>query len=124
MCNGYRNNINIEMTDYYEVLRVHQSVSQEEIKESYRRLAHKYHPDMEGGDALKFKEILEAFNVLSDPYKRGVYDTQMFYGSPHEAKVAERVSESRVVEKKAGMGGWGWVIFIVIIVFVLVALNS
>ena len=59
--------------DYYEVLGVTKSASQDEIKKAFHKLAHKYHPD-KGGDEKKFKEINEAYQVLSDTTKRQQYD--------------------------------------------------
>ena len=59
--------------DYYKILGVNKSASDEEIKKAFRRLAHKYHPD-KGGDEKKFKEINEAYSVLSDKNKRAQYD--------------------------------------------------
>ena len=59
--------------DYYKILGVSKSASPEEIKRAYRRLAQQCHPD-KGGDAQKFKEVNEAYQVLSDPQKRGQYD--------------------------------------------------
>jgi molecular chaperone DnaJ len=62
------------MSDYYKVLGVSKSASQEEIKKAYRKLAHKYHPDKKGGDEKKFKEINKAYQILSDKEKRAQYD--------------------------------------------------
>ena len=60
--------------DYYNILGVSKDASDEEIKKAYRKLAHKHHPDKGGGDETKFKEINEAYQVLSDKQKRGQYD--------------------------------------------------
>lgn len=60
--------------DYYEVLGVSKSASDDEIKKAFRKLAVKYHPDKEGGDEAKFKEINEAYEVLKDKQKRNRYD--------------------------------------------------
>ena len=65
------------MSDYYEVLELSRSATQEEIKKAYRKSALKYHPDRNPGDAQaekKFKEISEAYEVLSDEKKRQIYD--------------------------------------------------
>jgi len=60
--------------DYYEVLGVSKSASDDEIKKAYRKAAVKYHPDKEGGDEAKFKEVGEAYEVLKDNSKRQRYD--------------------------------------------------
>lgn len=60
--------------DYYEVLGVGKTASADEIKKAFRKLAVKYHPDKEGGDEAKFKEVNEAYEVLKDQQKRQRYD--------------------------------------------------
>jgi molecular chaperone DnaJ len=60
--------------DYYEILGVSKSASDDEIKKAFRKLAIKYHPDKEGGDEAKFKEANEAYEVLKDKQKRQRYD--------------------------------------------------
>ena len=67
----------MEQQDYYEVLRVETSASQQQIKESYRKLAFEYHPDRNRDDtaATQMKAINESYAVLSDPQKRSRYDT-------------------------------------------------
>jgi molecular chaperone DnaJ len=63
--------------DYYEVLEVERGASDEELKKAFRRLAMQHHPDRNGGctdSELKFKELNEAYSVLSDPNKRAAYD--------------------------------------------------
>jgi molecular chaperone DnaJ len=64
----------VNKRDYYEVLGVGKNASADEIKKAFRRLAVQHHPDKEGGDEAKFKEINEAYEVLKDPSKRQRYD--------------------------------------------------
>lgn len=67
----------MEYKDYYKILGVPKTASQKEIKQAYRKLARKYHPDVNPGDRgaeLKFKELNEAYEVLSDEDKRSKYD--------------------------------------------------
>jgi molecular chaperone DnaJ len=61
------------MKDYYQILGVSRDASKEEIKKAFRKLAHKYHPD-KGGDEAKFKEINQAYQVLSNEQKRAQYN--------------------------------------------------
>ncbi|NMB48309.1 molecular chaperone DnaJ [Candidatus Kuenenbacteria bacterium] len=60
--------------DYYDILGVSRSATQEEIKKAFRKLAHEHHPDKASGNEAKFKEINEAYQVLNNPDKRKQYD--------------------------------------------------
>ena len=65
------------MKDYYHILNLNRKATPEEIKKSYRLYASKFHPDKHHGDKLfeeKFKEVLEAYEILSNPKKREEYD--------------------------------------------------
>ena len=89
-----------EKRDYYEVLGVSKTATDEEIKKAYRKLALKYHPDYNPGDktaAEKFKEINEAHEVLSDPEKRKRYDQFGFAG----------VDPNYAASQGGGAGGFG-----------------
>ena len=85
--------------DYYETLKVDRKASSDEIKKSYRRLARKYHPDLNPGDKAaedRFKKLQEAYDVLSEPKKRQMYDQQGFYsdsGSLPAPDLSLRVTE-------------------------------
>lgn len=61
--------------DYYTILEVEKDANAEEIKKAFRKLAHKYHPDKKGGDPVKFKEISEAYSILSNEKRRAEYDS-------------------------------------------------
>lgn len=60
--------------DFYKTLGIEKNASQEDIKKAFRKLAHQYHPDKNNGDDAKFKEVNEAYQVLSDEKKRAQYD--------------------------------------------------
>lgn len=60
--------------DYYSILEIDKTATQDDIKRAYRKLAMKHHPDRTGGDDTQFKKIQEAYDILSDPTKRQQYD--------------------------------------------------
>ena len=81
--------------DYYEVLGLSKGASESEIKSAFRKMAMKYHPDRNPGDKEaeeKFKEVNEAYSILSDPEKKSKYDQFGFAG----------------VDPNAGFGGGGF----------------
>ena len=78
--------------DYYEILGVKKSASSEEIRRAFRKLARKFHPDVNPGDKTaeeKFKALSEANEVLSDPKKRKIYDQLGFYSDNIDPAAAE-----------------------------------
>src|SRR5438067_9455071 len=78
--------------DYYEILGVKKSASTEDIRKAFRKLARKYHPDVNPGDKTaeeKFKTISEANDVLSDPKKRKIYDQLGYYSDNIDPAAAE-----------------------------------
>ena len=78
--------------DYYEILGVKKSASADDIRKAFRKLARKYHPDVNPGDKSaeeKFKALSEANDVLSDPKKRKIYDQVGFYSDNIDPATAE-----------------------------------
>jgi len=73
------------MTDYYKTLGLGRSASADEIKKAYRSLAMKHHPDR-GGDEKKFKEISEAYEMLSDPEKKSMIDSGIDPNTTHQGR--------------------------------------
>ena len=81
-----------QQKDYYGILGVKKSASPEEIRKAFRKLARKYHPDVNPGDKAaeeKFKALSEANDVLSDPKKRKIYDQVGFYSDNIDPAAAE-----------------------------------
>jgi molecular chaperone DnaJ len=70
--------------DYYNILGVEKGASKDDLKKAFHKLAHKYHPDKKGGDEAKFKEVNEAYQVLSDDQKRSNYDQFGSEGNPFQ----------------------------------------
>jgi len=90
----------MEQKDYYEILGIEKSANQKQLKDAYRSLALKYHPDRNKGNpaaAAKMKEINESYAVLSHPEKRKQYDTlQQTYGSSAYGQFRQTYSEQDI----------------------------
>src|SRR5206468_523804 len=89
---------------YYGALGVKKAATTEEIRKAFRKMARKYHPDVNPGDKKaeeKFKEISEANDVLSDPKKRKIYDQVGFYSDNIDPATAEAYA-------RAGQSGGGF----------------
>src|ERR671924_1997417 len=92
--------------DYYEILGVKRTASAEDIRKAFRKLARKYHPDVNPGDKKaeeRFKEISEANDVLSDPKKRKIYDQLGYYSDNIDPAAAEAYARGGGF----GAGGFG-----------------
>ncbi|MDT0691185.1 J domain-containing protein [Salegentibacter sp. F188] len=95
----------MEFIDYYKLLELEKSASQADIKKAYRRLARKYHPDLNPNDKEAqaiFQQINEAHEVLSDPEKRKKYDE---YGKDWQH--ADQYEQARAQQQQAGGTGFG-----------------
>ncbi len=100
--------------DYYQILGVPRTATADEIKKAYRKLAHEHHPDKKTGDEAKFKEVNEAYQVLSDTSKRSQYDQFGFayndggYGAGHAGQGGQGFSQEDIFNMfGGGRGGRG-----------------
>src|SRR6266700_812767 len=96
--------------DYYELLGVGRKASQKEIRQAYRKLARRYHPDLNPGDKSaeeKFKQIQEAYDVLSDSKKRQAYDQFGFDADRRGAAPPEEYTNAGVEFGGFDFGGTG-----------------
>src|SRR6187401_2615886 len=96
----------MDFIDYYQTLGISKTASQDDIKKAYRKLARKYHPDVNPDDKeahKKFQQINEANEVLSDPEKRKKYDQ---YGK--DWKHAEQFEQAKQARQQDGGGGPQW----------------
>ncbi len=99
--------------DYYETLKQSKTASADEIKKSYRKLARKYHPDVNPGDKAaedRFKNVQEAYDILSDPKKRKMYDEVGFYSEngyqPHSSAGGGAGGGQGRTQPNMGFGGF------------------
>src|SRR5664279_4575436 len=92
--------------DYYAILGIKKTASAEDIRKAFRKLARKYHPDVNPGDKSaeeKFKQLSEANDVLSEPKKRKIYDQLGFYSDNIDPAAAEAYARGGGF----GAGGFG-----------------
>src|SRR6202163_4027468 len=93
-----------QQQDYYQALGVGRDADVEEVRKAYRRLARKHHPDLNPGDKAaedRFKKVQEAYDILSDPKKKQMYDQVGFYSENGAAAGAGDKGEPHM-----GFGGF------------------
>src|SRR5579864_4514591 len=96
-----------QQKDYYGILGVKKGASPEEIRKAFRKLARKYHPDVNPGDKKaeeRFKDLSEANDVLSDPKKRKIYDQLGFYSDNIDPAAAEAYARGAGTQSGGGQG--------------------
>ena len=111
--------------DYYEVLGVKKDADENTIKKAYRKLAKQYHPDSNAGDAgaeQKFKEVTEAYNVLSDKEKRKLYDR--FGHAAFDGSAPEGGYAAPETEPEPGLAALAEAVFMALAVEILAAIRS
>jgi DnaJ-class molecular chaperone len=101
------------MTNHYQTLGLSETATAEEIKSSYRKLAKKYHPDVNKGTEDKFKAIADAYDILGDPQKKAQYDQQLKYGgtgggfSSFGGGFQSQVTPEDILREFMGSGAFG-----------------
>ena len=93
------------MKNYYQILEVSENASYEVIEKAYRVLAKKYHPDIQPRDKLywaetKFKEITEAYNIISNPESRKIYDMKIGLNTSTDKKYNDLYNENEKLKKE------------------------
>ena len=99
-----------ERKDYYKILGIDKNADENTIKKAYRKLAKKYHPDTNAGNAQaaeKFKQITEAYSVLSDPEKKKMYDSSAL---PITRAVRDRLAEQMADTRSSILMAVTWMI--------------
>jgi curved DNA-binding protein CbpA len=88
--------------DLYRMLEIKKDATQDEIKKAFRKLAHKYHPDKNGGDDKKFKQINAAYQILNNPKKRSEYDLHygLKFGFDSNQEFKKENTQSQKAESK------------------------
>jgi len=104
------------MKDYYDILGVPRNASQEDIKAAYRILAHQFHPDRNDGNDKRFKQVNEAYRILSGVKTKAEYDTRYDGGFTKQSSPdSESEPKSTSVKRKAWIN---WVVWIVAAIIV------
>ncbi len=103
------------MKDYYDILGVPRDASQEDIKRAYRILAHQFHPDKNGGNDKRFKEINEAYRVLSGDRTKAEYDAGYDSGSTKQDGAASAGTYQAASAKRTWTAWASWIVVVIVI---------
>lgn len=98
------------MPHYYGVLGIATTADSTQVKAAFRKLAKTYHPDLEGGDALRFEEIRRAYATLSDPAQRAAYDARYLRTRRGLAGAAATMAATFALTVGSGMALAGWLL--------------